>query len=247
MINENKKQNIIIICLIGLIVLVAILIGVLLMNNNSNKSPNTEEEKTEEITKEEIKIEDYQYLIDNLYKSVFVRFNDYANGITSDAMLYTAIDNISEYDEKTGQLNDLTYEEVKASADKIFGVNAKINFEKNLIGIEYVKSKKIYTFFGVGAGLVPSKLEKITNIEKKDNKLFIYTAVGLDDYLAEEIHNDYINGKKIYSYDKDGEQATDKYDVQKYFEENIDKFAKYKYTFELENNNYIYVSLEKVK
>ena len=143
---------------------------------------------------------------------------------------------------------------VDKQAKKIFGKNTNLE-HKSTDDVIYDKTTKSYVLIPHSCGEFGKEgFQSILKITKKDNELYIYTIAGsytnyetIDkakicyDYnvgdestctLVKDLDQKYMNNN-VFAYDD-------------YALDNKEKFAHYKYTYELEDGNYIIKKLEKI-
>ena len=150
--------------------------------------------------------------------------------------------------------------DVENKIKEIFGKNTV--FKHQSIGDAfYNKTAKAYIYPAHGCSKIGfGLLQEITKVTQTSNNLYVYVSVG--SYADATEPND---SRLCLDYDYNNKNTTcikqsnlDKkyliddsifegnFDSKKYFKDNIDKFAKYKYTFEKEDNNYVIKKLEKI-
>lgn len=78
--------------------------------------------------------------------------------------------------------------------------------------------------------------DRIIKVEKENNNYIVYAKIFFNN--ANFIYKDYAGKNVIY-------EATIENNF--IFDDNLDKFDTYKYTFKIDNGNYTFVSLEKIK
>lgn len=167
---------------------------------------------------------------------------------------------------------DTGYETISASkvekkVKEIFGKNIKWQ-HKSVEPFVYNKTQKLYVLAKPTGCSVGYQLHIIIDkVTQTKNNLYIYTTVssgiGAESNWREDIniakgsyrlYFDYVNlnsDKKINTKYvdvpnvKNDDEKIEKA-AKKYINENKDKFAKYKYTFEKEDSNYIIKKLEKI-
>lgn len=163
--------------------------------------------------------------------------------INSNDKCYTVDNKIDDcYD-----ISDITTgypaEKVENHIKEVFGKNTKIE-HMTIKPYIYDITSKVYYAVGIGYGAGNIVFENINKITTKDNNLYIYVHAGSTDIynkVCYDIDIDNSTCVELKSNSQNGE-----IDYQQYMKDNKDKFAKYKYTFEKEDNNYIIKGLEKI-
>ena len=223
-------------------------------DNQNEKDVNIkDEEKTSETvpatkTKNEYEILIGKYMMGNppsncgsieiFAKDKIVTANDIDNLYAANTVTFNAPYNESD------RPDTITLEEFTKEVKKYYGESYEFNAEtlvdvKALAGYIYTDGvfKKRSNNWGGTCG--PSSTYKYSDVKKEDDKLEVYvyvvfsgkTSDGLDDgtYYA-----DYNRTNKIEKFDLSND-------------EDYKKGTLYKFTFKLENNNYIFVSSEPAK
>lgn len=216
------------------------------------------------------KYEKYYYLIDRLISpsntTIFNSNFDIKN-IDNDFMLFTAISSLLDENEtdKMDVMNHECYAQIKdeeyryvegykssrviEKAKDIFGKNIKISITKDkVVGTyTYVKDTDGYVNIndaGCGMGYYGSMLNfVIESVEDTKTQLVITGNAYSYNYMSGELSN--INSKEVIKKYEDG--MTSELEAQQYVKQNKDKFNQYKFTFTLEDGNYIFTGFEKLK
>ena len=149
---------------------------------------------------------------------------------------------------------------IEKEIEKIYGKTTSLKYKSYPF---LIYDKTIKAFVAIPGGCEPSQniKQSVYKVEKEDNKIFIYVYVGLnyidlnDENNTEKICYDYkiddntkcYNVSPLYeNYGYTTKEGIEEIDYEKYMNNNKDRFSKYKYTFEKENENYIIKKLEKI-
>lgn len=91
--------------------------------------------------------------------------------------------------------------------------------------------------------------KKYTKAEKNNNEIYLYEKIAFVNIKFVDYSNDYDVSFDIYSDIKHSKPIANNVINEKeiFSSKYIDKFSEYKYTFKLEDGNYIFYSVEKVK
>ena len=150
-------------------------------------------------------------------------------------------------------------EKVEKKLKEIFGKNTNINHEAVGLYVYDKTAKLYYVIRGGGCGCGAGSFQEIDKVTTSGNKLYVYTHAGFTSFDGYICYKNDINEKdlnssscvnvvKKYSLNENDDnyddQIDEKMDLIKTTDK--DKFAKYKYTFEKEDNNYIIKKLEKI-
>lgn len=172
------------------------------------------------------------------------------NELTTSNGMILQLDNIS--DSQYIFSKDTVMNRVKS----IFGKNTTINHQTTDVHF-YDKTAEAYIGKGGDCSHYDySWFQSITK-EEENTELNIYVSMAsLYErtfpekakicYDYKDNNNCILLSKIDKKYKKDTKYDDLGYDYEKYFKDNIDKFAKYKYTFIKEDNNYIFKKLEKI-
>ncbi len=145
---------------------------------------------------------------------------------------------------------------VEKEAKEIFGKDTIINHQTTK-DVFYDKTAHAYILPGHGCDNYNYDwFQTIYNTKKENNKLYIDVVVGsLIDLTTEsktKICNDYKSDECILLSDLDKKYHIEEdkdhqfVNYEQYALDNKDKFAKYRYTFEKEDSNYVIKKLEKI-
>lgn len=145
---------------------------------------------------------------------------------------------------------------VENRARKIFGKNTTLTHQTTDVHF-YDKTVQAYIGKGGECGLYDYSWFQTITKEEESDKLYIYVSMAslyertFPDkakicYDYKDNNNCLLLSKLDQKYKKTSKNDDLEYDYEKYFKDNIDKFTKYKYTFEKEDNNYIFKKLEKI-
>ena len=244
-------------------------------NTSTENTDNKVEPKKEEETKEEeVSIDKYSYLLDRLYmyknksnaeygvkKHYLKNYLDY-DKMTVNDKIAIVLSNLEEEKidfksddkcksadgkiEKCENMSDITMgysgKRVEKTVKEIFGKNSKV--EHSFIKpYEYdVTADAYFMSYGIGLGSSPS-FEKITKITVKGNNIYVYVIAGSTDFYSKVCFDIDVDNSKCEKLENSDDSEID---YANYMNNNKDKFAKYKYTFEKEDNNYIIKKLEKI-
>lgn len=260
---ENKKSNLV----IKIVVLIVLMVGCftggyfindILKNDKSNENieeqeetkDEQQEEKTPIVTNYEITDTKVANLIDNLLKGSFnyggchgleVFVNN--NKVTTNDISNLAVYHIIEINEFYQKKDSFTLEEMNNAVKKYFGKDYvfnpnNINYKgQSCPQYNYDNNTKTFnkqqTACGGTCGPTSSyKLEKAVDtdgiLELSIKVVFASTNEGKDGY-----YSDYQKTNKIGTFNDDQDNL-------------YSKGANYKFTFQLEDGNYVYVSSEPV-
>ena len=273
--NNNKKSNntLVILLVIVVLALVAALIFIMMnkkdssndkdTNKENNTIENTNDNQTTDNTTEAKEVElsnpeSYRYLIDgleNIEWCSYIPIEQYLNisNLSNETKLGTAIAGLG--DKESYVLSD-----VENEVRKIYGKNTNINHQ-SFSSYKYDENNKKYIKpEGIGCSLKPILYQSIDKVTQKDNSIYLYVSFGysyMDNDHKMKLCYDYVSNDEIKNYYKDNTEIktecinveNDNYNVSylnQYIKDNKDKFTKYKYTFEKEDNNYIIKGLEKI-
>ena len=157
--------------------------------------------------------------------------------------------------------NSQSYEGYKVSdveneIKKIYGKNTNVDYKKVPSPYAYDETNNYFFLLGGYGSTSNTTMQNIDKVTSMGNKLYIYVNVGMYTYSFENkeyiVYFDYkkdANSIKESNIDKKYFTTTDTshyFESDKYIKDNKDKFTKYKYTFEKEENNYIIKGLEKI-
>ena len=280
--NMSMKKRIIKAIVIILILTLLIVLAILKFTNN-NKKTNTSDNKIE------TSIKNYAYLLNRLYPNscAVENITEYSdlNNLSNDVKIEVAISSLTP---KTVKINEndefdlynnekidfewlkqfvdfgFTAKDVDNKIKEIFGSNVIVQ-HKSTDDVYYDKTTQVYIDPPHGCGDYNNGwFQSMTNVEEKDNELYIYTIAGSTINRADEIskvklcysdnYKDLDQEKScilLTSIDKKYKSNDDfsdlEYDYEQYALDNKDKFTGYKYTFIKEGNNYIIKNLEKIK
>lgn len=146
--------------------------------------------------------------------------------------------------------NKVTSETLKNALTEIFGKNISYFDEEMNIYVcpKYEYNNNIYTAYsGCGGAFFPKYDKKIVKSLKYNNKIEIYEQVI---YIKYKFINNEREPSMIELYNADTETKLGETSIdsnQDNFEIYKDKLSTYKYTFNLEDGNYYFYSVEKVK
>ena len=181
---------------------------------------------------------------------------DYYNGETKKHTSYklTKDDIANAYDD--GYI--YSAEKVESKVKEIFGKDTNVNHQA-VGAYVYDKTAKLYFVIrGGSCGCGAGSFQEIDKVTTSENKLYIYTHAGytsVDGYVCYENDIDEkdlnsskcVNVVKKYSLNENANSYYDELDEKmNLIKQDKDKFTKYKYTFEKEDNNYIIKKLEKI-
>ena len=146
-------------------------------------------------------------------------------------------------------VDDFTQEDLDNQIDALLGKEYNFTHKTYESCPEYQYSNKVYKLVGDGCGGTcgPGNVEKIVGASKIDNELDIYVSVLFHKYVNEKVeyYKDYKLTKKVTNYKIDSDMA-DANGAEETVE-NAKLGTTYKMIFNLENDNYVFVSAEPVK
>lgn len=166
------------------------------------------------------------------------------NDIPNDMAYTIGFKNLS-YD----TMKEFTAEELDIQIDALLGKEYKFTHKTYETCPSYKYSNKKYKLIGDGCGGTcgPGNVEKIIGASKNGNELDVYVAVlfhkDVDDKI--EYYKDFKLTKKVTNYKVDSNMS----DVEAAEEsiENAKLGTTYKMVFNLEDDNYVFVSAEPIK
>lgn len=272
---EKKNNKGIVVALVVAIFIILGLGGYIIYDKvlSTEKESKQEESKKEEVNKdekekyEEVSIDDE--IVTKLIKNVTADTIDvktagyfYEKGkilnteVSNQMKLYLAIQMIQgNPDEMEKNLSKVTPENIASAVKEIFGPDATYTDETlndACRGMKYnSKTQKYSAYYGCGGALIPTYHGTIVKARKYNDRLEIDQKAMLITYEQSKTNtgdiiinifnpNDKIDSFEIKS-DDDWPEAKDLLEKYK------DKLATYKYTFNLEDGNYYFYSVEKVE
>ena len=163
------------------------------------------------------------------------------NDITNDMAYTIGFKNLG-YETK-----EFTAEDLDVQIDAILGKKYKFTHKTYENCPMYNYSNKTYKLVGEGCGGTcgPSNVEKIIGASLNDKELDIYVDVLFVDNNKVEYFKDYKHTQKVTNYVKDANMSEEGFAADTV--ENAKLGTTYKMIFNLEDNNYVFVSAEPVK
>lgn len=175
------------------------------------------------------------------------------NELTSSDGMILYLDTLDEYKDIFSKTS------VENQVKKMFGKNIIINHQTTSTHF-YDKTAEAYIGLGGECNQYDySWFQAITDVKEEKDKVYIYVSmvslINLTDktkicydYKSDEKDCILLSklDKKYYTKNNKDSNNYTNIDYEKYMKDNIDKFTKYKYTFEKEDNNYIIKKLEKI-
>lgn len=240
--------------------------------DNSLENTNSEGDYLAEKL-ENTNFKEYNYLVDTLIKTYGAEelFKDgfKVSNLDSDYMLLVAIFSLTDSDYiKVDISNDSCYCEGASSKVDGYDADLVIKKAKEIFGQSIIIEKKdilangLYkyvensnAYFSIndstccGIGYYGSQIYYIINSVKDSNSKI---EITLTPYEYSYVYNEKEQTGVNYVSSLDGYEVSDKsidlenVDAKAYVEKNLDKFAKYKFVFTKENNNYILSSVNKL-
>ncbi len=263
---DQKKYNIIVIVIISVLVALSIACGVyyfvLKENMNKQKEPNNNLPNQEEVSNSNVnnegmilynKFQDARIVQELFYEKEKTTVNDLTNTQKLSFAYYYLENNkkqtilsqeysTQEYITEEQYLMDSYYE--------LFGTATNYNFEPFGVCPKISKSddtSKIIISYtcGIDPFYKSEQFKKVTKIEGTNDKIYVYELVG---FLEAIDYDDASNGKKLYSDIKRTNLVASGIDVDNYdLTDYQEQLPTYKYTFQKEDNNYYFNSIEIVK
>ncbi len=247
----KRKIIIFIISIISMFVITGC--GKVEQNNNQNQSVENKAEAYEEITNEEL-VKELMDKIDmplwSKYYEIYYTDKIDAKDLPNDAKLLLGS---ALYRSKNKTATEMTTSEMKEQLQEIFGENISYKDESIDTGACYgdnmTLSNDTYTFDGGcgGMGPVDNYQTKLIQAKKYADKIEIIQKIAYLSYGDDWTPDSEYYERNIYTK-KDGkklgtENGVEEFDIEKY----INQLDSYLYTFKLENNHYIFESVEKNK
>lgn len=244
--SKNQKQNLLITALILIIVL---LIGLLVYkivekDNNLVEESNNKIEETELTEESSIYIlesdvnaishtPDGSPIITDLYKKT-----NTINDLSEEQKMIITLHIIPIQNKSENYSNEIPKQVFEETYHTLFGNSVITHKDINSCPIAtYDKTKEIYTLSQACGGGSPYEYLKYNyKYTKENNKYYVYQSIGIINGELSKIEKD-VNGT-IYKDYEEGFQIT---------KDNYQDFSSYKWTFEKENNNYIFKQVERIK
>ncbi|MDY4544196.1 MAG: hypothetical protein SPE00_02610, partial [Bacilli bacterium] len=191
-----------------------------LYNGNYNIKNISDEDKLKSV----IKLMENDGLIKSLCENdrdviTYDKFNEYLNSFNSKVL---NIESNEKYNE------DIIKSLTKKYGSEVYSLDYYYNIEFKNNGLDIsmpcTETDKI------------KANDRIIKVEKENNNYIVYAKIFFNN--ANFIYKDYAGKDVIYEATIENNFIVD---------DNLDKFDTYKYTFKIDNENYTFVSLEKIK
>lgn len=267
---NNKKNNILLTILVIIVMLIVIFIVGYYVLNIKVKKENNESITTAATSNKVISIEsdtvqnlysyvkNMNYVIKNIpvtnvdESELYSKNKVSADDLSYDFKMTMALSNIAGTDIYSTESYDA--KEVISSYKRIFGTEPQLKTFTNVlkaVKVNYDSSTSVFTSenYGFGLGTVATPL--LYKAEKENNIIYLYIlryySDSSENYDASSLHI-----YSTYSTVNGTSSAVCTYDIEDDIPKdcilkNINRFNKFKVTYQLNNNNYIFKQIEKIK